>query len=532
MKFTLAAAILLLGQQAFSQSATKSADSLINYLIPNNEHAISVLIKKGDEILYEKVQGKAAPKKTVDENTIFRIGSVTKQFTAVAILKLVEEGKIKLDDTLDKFIADFPKGESVTIHHLLTHTSGIKSYTDQQGFLEKVEKPTKILELVKEIKGLGYEFEPGDQWKYNNSGYFLLGYIIEKVSGKNYSEYLSENIFQTTGMERSGVYANEDKYINEAIGYGLMDGKVKKVLDWQMTWAGGAGNIYSTCEDLITWNDAVFSGKIIEQKLLGKALEPVELNDGTNHPYGYGWAVDEQRGQKKYLHSGGLHGFLSYLTYYPELNASICVLSNASPVFKAVPATVSNLMSNYFFRGDFEFEQELDVDKSKFSLYEGQYSYPGGAILTVTQEEGRLYAQLTGQQKFEIFPKGDHMFFWKIVQAQIEFKLNNKGRVGYAIHKQNGSEAKVNKMEERKSIKFNSKFFKSYAGEYEMSGKWVKVWEEKGDYFTQIEGQPAFKILPKSTTRFFLEIMDVEIEFGEQSLTIFQSGSEIITRKK
>jgi len=514
------------------------ADKLIKKALPNNEHGLAILITQGDDVVYEKYVGYAdvKAKREVDANTTFRIGSVTKQFTAAGILKLVEQGEIKLDDPLSKFIKDFPQGEKVTIHHLLTHTSGIKSYTDEEGFLEKVNKPITADDLANHIKTLGYDFEPGDKWKYNNSAYFLLGYIIEQESGMSYGEFLNKHFFKPAEMNNTGIYDNSKSYKREALGYMSENGKVKESLNWDMSHAGGAGNMYSTVSDLIKWNEFVFSEKALSNEVLKKAHTPVMLNDGSSHPYGYGWGVGHFRGQKQIAHSGGLHGFLSFLGYYPEIGASIAITSNASPPLNVVPANLAQELVQVFFNEHLKKHVEVEMTPDELQKYIGRYEYPRGVIMTVTNEDDKLFAELSGQPKFQIFPEGDHTFFWKAVDAQITFHVTDEGVVDYGTHKQGIGELKVPKMEEQKEIKVSSKDFERFAGEYDLNGKWLNVWEEKGHFYAQIQGQPKFEIFAKSANRFFLKAMAAEIEFAEgkkaESLTIFQSGQEIKANRK
>lgn len=522
-----------------AQNKTDKANALIKEALPHNEHALSVLVAKGDNILFEQVVGFSnVEKKTMaDRATIFRIGSVTKQFTAVAILKLEEMGKLKVTDPLSKYIKDFPKGDEVTIHHLLTHTSGIKSYTDKPDFLETVEKPVATEELVDEIKTLGYDFEPGEKWKYSNSGYYLLGYIIEQVSGKSYAKYLNEYLFRPANMDHSGIYDNDKKYNNEALGYMVEDEKVKSATNWDMTWAGGAGNIYSTARDLYRWNKHIFEGNILSKESLTKAHSPVKLNDGSDYPYGYGWAIDDYRGLTSIGHSGGLHGFLSYLVYYPSIDATVVVLSNASPPLYVVPAKFGQELTKIFFKEYLTENEEVAVNTDMYKLYAGQYEYPGGAIMTITVEDNKLFAKLGGQPQFEIYPKGDHQFFWKVVDAEITFHLDEAGKVDYATHKQNGFSSKVPKIEEKKTVEMDSKAFQRFAGEYNLNGAAAKVWEEEGKYYTQIQGQPKFQIFPSAENKFFMKEMNVEIQFNgsgdkAESMTIFQAGREFTAPRK
>ncbi|MTI21955.1 serine hydrolase [Fulvivirga sp. RKSG066] len=522
-----------------SQAQLKEqADALLQKAIPNNEHGLSVLVAQGDNIIYEKYHGYSEneSQNAIDENTIFRIGSVTKQFTAASILKLAESNKLSLDDPLNKYIKDFPRGDEVTIHHLLTHTSGIKSYTDQPDFINTIEEPVSVDDLIEKIKQLGYDFDPGDKWKYNNSAYFILGHIIELQSGMSYEAFLEKHFFKPLGMNNTGIYDNSKSYKNEAIGYMAENGAIKPSLNWDMTWAGGAGNLYSTTHDLLKWNKAVFSGEILEKESIEKALTPVQLNDGSSHPYGYGWAITEYRGLKAIVHTGGLHGFLSVLSYYPEIDASVIVLSNASPPLNVVPGNMAKELTQIFFEEHLEEQEEISMEGAALEKYIGKYEYPGGAIMVVTLNDGQLYAQLTGQPRYEIYPKAEDEFFWKVVDAQVKFYSNENGEITHGMHKQGGMEMKVPKMTEKEEISLPSGLFEKYAGEYSLNGTDVKIWEEEGAYYTQLQGQPKFRMYPMANNRFFMKELAVEVEFGSgepaESLTIFQAGNEMVAQRK
>ena len=242
----------------------------------------AVLVAKNGEILFKKGYGLAdiGYRIAAGTTTKFRIGSITKQFIASAILKLQEEGKISTTDKLSKFIPDFPRGDEVTIHHLLTHTSGIHSFTNRPDFLEDAAAsitPQKMIDLIKTDT---FDFNPGEDFEYNNSGFFILGYIIEKITGKPYGEYLKEALFEPLGMKNTGVHAYNLILENEATGYAQNNGRFEKALDWDMSRAGGAGSLYSTVEDLYLWNEAVFNGKVLNEESLKSAFTSVTLNNG------------------------------------------------------------------------------------------------------------------------------------------------------------------------------------------------------------------------------------------------------------
>ncbi len=522
----------------YGQEAIHKADSLVRKAIPLGEHGLSVMVTRGDEILYNRQAGYAdtESRRPVDNQTIFRIGSVTKQFTAAAILKLVEMKKIDLSDPLTKFIPDFPRGDQVTIHHLLTHTSGIKSYTDQPDFTERVTSPVKTPQLVGEIRELGYNFDPGAEWKYNNSAYFMLGHIIEEVSGLSYEKFLSKHLFKPAGMKNTGVYENDKRYGNEAYGYAMENsGSIKDALDWQMTWAGAAGNMYSTAEDLRKWNGALFGGSILTPESIMKAHSKVKLNDGSDHPYGYGWGITDFRGLSRIGHTGGLHGFLSCLVYYPEIKGTVIVLSNCSPPKNVVPATFAEKLTDIFFEEHLEVNEAVAMDSLALEKYAGRYEYPGSRVMTISREGDHLFAQLTGQNGYEIFPKGEHSFFWKVVSAEINFMVE-QDKVVAAMHKQSGQEFRAAKLPDRKAIALDAGIFDRHVGKYDLMGKEVRVWREEDAYFTQISGQPKFRLYPESDVRFFMKDMVVDVEFetsdgSTSGLIIHQAGQQVKASK-
>ncbi|MEL7003285.1 MAG: serine hydrolase [Bacteroidota bacterium] len=333
------------------------------------------------------------------------------------------------------------------------------------------------------------------------------------------------------------MYKNNKKYKNEALGYAYINDEVKLSLDWDMSWAGGAGNLYSTADDLLQWNRKIFKGEIINKESLKKAHSKVKLNDGSDYPYGFGWGLGEYKGLKIIAHSGGLHGFLTNLAYYPEIDATIAVLSNCSPPKKIVPGNFTEKLADIFFEEHLTENQEVVVDVLKLHKYVGKYVYPGGAIMEITNENNQLMAQLTGQPKHPIYPKSENVFFWKIVDAEITFHTDEEGKVDYGMHKQNGFENKVPKYSEPEEVSFNPSDFEPFVGEYAMGPAVVNVWVENEVFYVQITGQPKFQIFPKSKTRFFLKAVQAEIEFNNSktpapAFTLFQGGNEVKAVRK
>ena len=396
--------------------------------------AISLLVAQDGKIIYENSFGYADIENKVPATflTKFRIGSITKQFIASGILKFEEQGKLQLSDKLSKYFPDFPRGNEVTIHHLLTHTSGIHSFTNTDSFYARVSKPVSNEELLNFFKDIPYDFDPGDQLMYNNSGYFLLGYIIEKVSGKKLATYLKETFFDPLQMKNTGIYDNAVKLETEAKGYQKVGNSYQPALNWDMSWAAGAGAMYSTVEDLYKWNEALFAGKILSEKNRHLAFTPVTLNNGQKAPtmsYGYGWAINNYRGQEVIEHSGGLDGFISQLARYPQSNMTIVMLTNVTPPQAEISP---NRLAEFYLCQKMDKQKSYSTkasDSTNLADYIGDYNFQTLGLMKITVEENKLFAKLGSQPRFEIFSSGKDEFFWKVVEAKMKFLRNEQGKV-------------------------------------------------------------------------------------------------------
>jgi len=519
--------IQLLLSKGAKETPMPTADMLVkglySFLDGKAVPGVAVLISKDGKVIYENGFGYAdiERREVVKPDTKFRIGSITKQFTASAILKLQEEGKISVTDKLSKFVPDFPRGNEVTIHHLLTHTSGIHSYTAKPDFIDKVTTPITEEALIASFKNDPFDFSPGEKWQYNNSGYFLLGYIIEKVTGKSYGDYLKETFFDPLHMTNTGIHTPALRLEKEAKGYAKENSQYKPALNWDMSWAGGAGAIYSTVEDLNTWNDAVFSGKVINEKSMKEAFTPVLLNDGKkpdNANYGYGWQFGNYRGEDIIQHSGGLQGFISQLARYPKENVTVVILTNLTP-------SEVNLSSDVI--AEFFLWQKMDSQKSNtvntsvsenVDKYAGRYNFGNGAVMIVTSENNNLFAQLTGQQKFPIFPSGEGEYFWKVVNAKIKFVKNANGEVEYGDFEQNGNKIKASKLKDDPIVAIDKGLYTLYAGKYDLGNNMIiTVTRDADRIFAQATNQPALEIFPVSENQFMVKEVNAKLLFVKES---------------
>ena len=314
---------------ASAQDIEAKVDEYLNAHMKLGNFSGSVLIAKADEVLVRKGYGLANIEIDVPNTpkTKFRLGSVTKQFTAMAILQLQEDELLSVNDPLSKFIPDYPDGDKITIHHLLTHTSGIPNLTDFPE-LEKIKKiKTPVEEIIEIFKNEPLEFSPGEKFQYSNSGYTLLGFIIEKASGKTYEEYLKENIFIPLNMKDSGYDHHNTVLLNRASGYSPgKDGIVNdKYIDMSIPFGGGC--LYSTIEDMYIWDRALYTDKLLSENSLNEMFTPFEDD------YGYGWYISDIHNRKCIRHSGGIEGFTANISRYVNDDVCVVVLSNFEHIF-------------------------------------------------------------------------------------------------------------------------------------------------------------------------------------------------------
>lgn len=323
--------IFLISNLSFSQNLERKIDSLIRTEFNNsNEPGAAFLISRNGKPLYKKAFGLANMELEVKmtPDNVFQIGSMTKQFTAIAILILEEQGKLSVNDPISKFIPDYPNGNNITISHLLTHTSGIKDFTKMKtisGIAQKEMTPKAMLDFFKDEP---VDFSPGEKFEYNNSGYIVLGYLIGLTSGKTYEEFIQENIFDKIGMENS-YYASDRKVIkNRAYGYHQKSyGFVNKtVINFSVPFS--SGSLMSTLDDMLKWQNALNQNVLLRPENLVKAFTNQSLNNGEKIGYGYGWHIKNSDSILSREHGGSIFGFKSMGVYLPKKDIYVLGFSN------------------------------------------------------------------------------------------------------------------------------------------------------------------------------------------------------------
>ena len=395
----------------------------------------TVLVARDGKPIFSKGYGMANQEWDIPNTpqTAFRLGSITKQFTSAAIMLLQERGKLSTTDPVCKYISECPAAwEPITIRHVLTHTSGIPNYTDSPDFAKKAILPIAVNDLLADYKSKPLDFAPGEKFNYSNSGYHLLGLIVEKASGKSYKDFLHENIFTPLGLKDTGYDSHENIIKHRAAGYKRNgDGFVNAAyMDMLIPYAAGA--LYSTTEDLLKWEQALYTEKLLTKKSLDEMFTPAK---GT---YAYGWNVGKRNNRNSISHGGGIYGFATQLARYPDDRVTVIVLSN---VEGASAGAIANNLSAIVFGDPVTLPKQrtaITLPAQAFEKYVGDYQLLPNVVLTVSTENGKFYVRITGGENLEIFPESEKDFFLKVRDATLKFETDPSGKVTQVIFKQGG----------------------------------------------------------------------------------------------
>lgn len=511
---------VLVCRQATAASIEAEVRNQLEHLTTGRLPGMVVLAARDGKIVFQDAGGWAdiENKAPLTTSTPFCIGSITKQFTAAAILRLADEGKLSPDDRLARFFPDFPRAGEITLRHLLNHTSGIHSFTDKPDFLAKVARPIQPADLIASFHSDPPDFAPGTGFHYSNSAYFLLGEIVAKVSGKPFSDCLQEMFFEPLGMRHTEIYQNSAPPAGAVKGYEMKAGKVAPALDWDMSWAGGAGAMVSTVGDLFLWNEALYGGKILKPESFKAMTTATKLPagvDGLN--YGFGLVVSELDCLPMISHSGGLNGWSGDLLRLPGQNCTVVLLTNALPPVPGYEASaVARKIAGRLLEDEIRKlpppAENRAEDPATYSDFTGRYDYKS-AVLTVTTENTRLFAQLTGQPKYEIFPSAKDSFFWKVTDAKVAFIRDDQGKVTAARHTQGGATFTAPRVEESK-VRLSETELDAILGRYQYGPNAVLTVTRDGTaVFAQLTGQPKLAIHAKSATEFEWQVVKASVTF-------------------
>lgn len=421
-------------------------EQVVQTYVADKQFMGSILVAQHGHIILDKGYGYANLEWRIPNTTTtkFRIASLTKQFTAVAILLLEEQGKLKISDFTNKYMPDAPSAwDKVTLFHLLNHTSGIPSYTsflDFAAFTTSTKTPEQQIEF---FRNKLLNFQPGSNFEYNNSGYVLLGYLIEKISGQSYADFVVNNIFKPLDMDNSGYDSHSKIILHRASGYMVSPNGLCNADYLDMSIPYSAGSLYSTTQDLLLWEQGLFGGKIVSPASLKKMIEPFK-ND-----YGFGVRIHSLDGHKSITHAGGTSGFNTKLIYSPDDKLTVIVLANLNALgyvaqdlaLKMVALAHGKTVTLPSERKEINVSSETlaqYVGTYKIDPYVGAYGLTSLKQLIISLENGYLVAQETNQPKTQLFPESETNFFGKIPDIQINFFKNKQGQISHLELHQDG----------------------------------------------------------------------------------------------
>jgi CubicO group peptidase (beta-lactamase class C family) len=514
---TLRCAVVILvvffaAPSSFAQDAARMEEIVQSY-VRARAFAGSVVVARGSEVVLSKGYGAANLEWDIPNTptTKFRLGSVTKQFTAASILLLEERGKLTLDDPIGKHIPDAPAAwGKITIFNLLTHTSGIPNLTSLPEYRSLKLQDTPVAKTIAAVQDKPLDFAPGERMSYSNSGYLVLGYVIERVTGGSYEKFVTDNIFTPLGMKDSGYDSNTRLIQRRAAGYMPSASGPVNAGYIHMSIPHAAGALYSTTEDLLRWEQGLFGGKLLSTASLAKMTTPFKGD------YALGVIVLTTNGRKVVQHGGGIDGFNTHLAYYPDTGTTVAVLANING---EAPTQMAAKLADLAHGGTVTLtseRQEIPVPVATLSKYVGTYEVAPGVNMMMRLVGDRLTTQLTGQGQIPVYAESETKFFLKVVDAQVEFFTDANGAVTHAVMYQNGRARKVLRTSatvaeppQRKEATVPASTLSRYVGTYQMpESAEISVTLEGSQLMARLTGQPAYPIFAESETLFFYKVVD------------------------
>ncbi|OAJ56809.1 hypothetical protein A6V36_32860 [Paraburkholderia ginsengiterrae] len=499
-----------------------------------------VLVAKNDEIVFRQAFGLGNREWGIPNTpeTKFRIGSITKQFTAAAILRLAERGKLNVADRLGQYLPDAPNSwHDVTIHQLLTHTSGVPSYTSLPDFLSRISleerTPEQIIGLTSDQP---LEFQPGVRFVYSNTGYILLGSIVENVSGQTYSAFLTDEFFQPLGMVDSG-YDHTSKIVDRrAAGYTCVDGRWRHARFIAMSLPYAAGGLYSTADDLYLWTKALMNGDVIQPARLEEMLRD------HGHGYGYGWFVGSDEGRTRVSHGGAINGFLCTLDVHMDDDLTVIVLSNLQGA--EVPMIAQRLARAGV--GRYQPCREITPGVPELKEFVGAFQLGHRYFLEIFLDNDALCASFSGHQRLPLACSGSGVFFSKTSDIDIKFDREVDGKVSTVTLRERNVRLVGRRVDDavrrtangpqpgsREETPAISTDVLQYAGRYRHPRMYVEVTVDGNELFVQATAQRKLKAASSDGRCFVVEEVGAEITFEHTEsgavwgLTLRQAGIQL-----
>jgi CubicO group peptidase (beta-lactamase class C family) len=496
---------LLIGPAHAAQPATPAAmtayaDKLLDeQKLDRDGPGVTVLVARGEQLLYKGARGMASIELGVplQPDHLMRIGSVTKQIAAAALLKQIDEGKARLDDPLSKFLPDYPNGSQITLLQLLNHTSGVKSYTGISGYMHNpIRRDLTTAELVKEFKDQPADFAPGEKWAYNNSGYVLLGAVVEAISGKSWHQSIDDLLLRPAQITSVHYQAGDKLFKGMAQGYTLNGQReVAPAGLLSMTQPHAAGALIANTEGLWRWNQALHGGKLLSKASYERMITPEGA--AKPHHYGFGIGTGTLRDQTLLSHGGGIHGFGSLLSYVPQSQVTVVILRNSDTSGFATDL-VSRKLAAFAMGEPFPEQTPVAVPAEQLKSAEGLYAREDKQTRTLRLKDGVLQSQRAGSSIAPLVPLGNDRFGIPGSLTELLLERDADGRVVAMRAFNNGERAGERWTRsgelppERAFITLTAAQMQALVGDYSGPGFSIKVFvDDKG----RLQGQaPASRL--------------------------------------
>ena len=413
------------------------ADAILHAAYPADGPGAAAIVMRGGRVVYARGRGLAdvEARRPITPDTVFRLGSITKQFTAALILQLVGEGRISLDDPVSRFFPDYPQpGAGATVRQLLNHTSGIQSYTGIPGWMVEANtnRPYTTAEMIALFRDRPAQFRPGERWDYNNSGYVLLGAIVEEVTGKPWHEVLAERITRPLGLTTIAYGVTGETVPAMARGYSEGADGVRPAQGIHMSVPHGAGALVGTVGDLARWAQALHGGRVVPPALYQEMIRATALPNGASHPYGYGLGIGDVRGRPAIGHGGGIFGFSTDSTYVPSEDLFVAVFANSDDA-PTPPSIAVRRLAAVALGDPYPALAPVQVDAARLEPLFGIYRIADGQGRRFFAREGKLYTLREGGEESEVFAAGEDRFFYG-PNSLTWFRIERQADGAHAMH--------------------------------------------------------------------------------------------------
>ena len=529
-----------------AQAVSRYADQLLlQQPIDNTSPGVAVLVARGDKLLFKQAYGQANIELGVplSPEHKFRIGSVTKQFAATALLKLIDEGKATLTDPLSKYLPDYPEGQAITLLQLLNHTSGVKSYTGIPGYMHnQIRRELTTAKLIEEFKDLPVDFAPGTDFQYNNSGYVLLGAVIEAISGQSWHQYINDALLQPNKLTTI-VYPGEQIIVpGMASGYSLRPGQdVQKASLLSMTQPHAAGALVADLNALWQWNRLLHGGKLLKAETYQQMITPLDAAAQSDRNYGFGISRGQLRGMQELQHGGGINGFVSLLVYLPQQQVTVAMLRNSDG-----PGPDLNYLSRKiaaFASGNpYPEYQPVSLTEAQLDEITGVYN-KGDDSRTLEVRDGKLFSTRAGGRPFELIAQGNDSFGFIDSVTRLVIERDQKGnatalRMFYDGDGEGEIWQRTGDIAVKADINLTQPQQQALIGNYASDQLQLKIFQnDENGLMVQVAGQPALALKAANPRSLYLTVIDAKLDFAPATgqatqLTLTQGpGSFVLSRQ-